>query len=347
MGRGNQHYMTEDERYIMEGMLLAGAGVTEIARKLGFCRQTIYNEMKRGLYVHTCDLRDQLRYSADKAQQVHDYNQTAKGRPLKIGNDHAFADFLEKKMLGVQPNGKRDRRKRFSPSAALAAARAEGFTTSVCPSTLYSYIDKRVFLHITNKDLIEKGRTRQKAARPERRTVHPALPSILDRPEAANQRSERGHKEIDLVVGRANTKAATLTITDRKGREEMAFLLPDKRAASVRAVFDRLERKMGKRKFRETFRSITTDNGPEFLEYDLLTQSVYGGKRFEVYYCHSYSAWEKGTNENHNRMLRRFFPKGTDFTRVSQRQIQEAVDWMNHYPRKVLGWLTPAEAGRL
>lgn len=106
----------------------------------------------------------------------------------------------------------------------------------------------------------------------------------MNRPEAANRREELGHKEIDLVVGCANTKAATLTITDRKGREEMAFLLPDKRAASVRAVFDRLERKLGKRKFRETFRSITTDNGPEFLEYDLLTQSIYGGKRFEVYH---------------------------------------------------------------
>ena len=347
MGRGTQHYMTRDERFLLEGMYMAGAGVTEIARKLGFCRQTIYNEIKRGLYMHRCDYWDEVRYSADKAQQIHEYNQTAKGRPLKIGNDHALADYLEKKMLGIQPNGKQDRRKRFSPSAALAAARAEGFTTSVCPSTLYSYIDKRVFLHITNKDLIEKGRTRQKAAKPERRTVHPALPSIVNRPEAANRREELGHKEIDLVVGCANTKAATLTITDRKGREEMAFLLPDKRAASVRAVFDRLERKLGKRKFRKTFRSITTDNGPEFLEYDLLTQSIYGGKRFEVYYCHSYSAWEKGTNENHNRLLRRFFPKGTDFTKVSQRQIQEAVDWMNNYPRKVLGWLTPAEAGRL
>lgn len=144
-GKKGQHYLTEDERYIMEGMLLAGAGPTEIARKMGICRQTVYNEMKRGLYVHTCDLQDQIRYSADKAQQIHDYNQTAKGRPLKIGNDHALADYLEKKMLGIQPNGKRDRRKRFSPSAALAAARAEGFTTSVCPSTLYSYIDKRAW----------------------------------------------------------------------------------------------------------------------------------------------------------------------------------------------------------
>ena len=237
MGQGTQHYMTRDERFLLEGIYMAGAGVTEIARKLGFCRQTIYNEIKRGLYTRRCDYWDEVRYSADKAQQIHDYNQTAKGRPLKIGNDHALADFLERKMLDVQPNGKRDRRKRFSPSAALAAARAEGFITSVCPSTLYSYIDKRVFLHITNKDLIEKGRPRQKAARPERRTVYPALPSILDRPETANRREEPSHKEIDLIVGRANTKAATLTITERKGREEMAFILPDKRAASVRAVF--------------------------------------------------------------------------------------------------------------
>lgn len=160
-GKKGQHYLTEDERYIMEGMLLAGAKPTEISRKMGICRQIVYNEMERGLYVHTCDLRDQIRYSADKDQQVHDYNQTAKGRPLKIGNDHAFAKFLEKKMLGIQPNGKRDRRKRFSPSAALAAARAEGFTTSVCPSTLYSYIDKGIFLHLTNKDLIEKGRVKK------------------------------------------------------------------------------------------------------------------------------------------------------------------------------------------
>lgn len=339
-----QHYMTRDERFILEGMYMAGAGVTEIARKLGFCRQTIYNEIKRGLYTHRCDYWDEVRYSADKAQQIHRYNQTAKGRPLKIGNDRAYADFLEQKMLGIQPNGKRDKRKRFSPSAALAAARAAGFTTTVCPSTLYSYIDKRVFLRISNKDLIEKGRTRQKKEAQERRTVHPALPSIIDRPEAANRREEHGHKEMDLVVSCANGRGAALTLTDRMSRDETAYLLPDKRAASVRAVFDRLERKLGKRKFRETFKSITTDNGPEFLEYELLTRSIYGGKRFQVYYCHSYSAWEKGSNENHNRLFRRFFPKGTNFGKVSQRQIQEAVDWMNNYPRKVLGWRTPLEA---
>lgn len=337
-----QHYMTERERYKLEAYLQAGQGVSWIARKLGFCRQTIYNEMKRGAYLHTVRWWDEMRYSADKGQQVHEYNQTAKGRPLKIGTDRAYADFLERKMLGVQDNGKVDRRRRYSPAAALELARREGFTTSICVSTLYGYIDKRVFLNLSNKDLWEKGRIKQKKEKV-RRSPHPLLPSIEDRPQIISRREELGHKEIDLIVGREGSKAAVLTITDRVGRSELAYKIPDKRAASVRAVFDRLEKQLGKRRFRETFRSITTDNGSEFLEYDLLTKSIYGGKRFEVYYCHSSSAWEKGTNENHNRLMRRFFPKGTDFGKVSQKEIQEAADFLNHYPRKILGWKMPVE----
>ena len=201
----------------------------------------------------------------------------------------------------------------------------------------------RIFRKLTNQDLIEKGRRKPSGERKEPRTAHPALPSIEIRPEPINNREELGHKEIDLIVGCKGSKAAVLTIADRKGREEMGFRIPDKKAASVRAVFDRLERKLGKKRFRETFKSITTDNGSEFLEYSELTKSIFGGKRFEVYYCHSYSAWEKGTNENGNRLLRRFFPKGTDFGKVSQRQIQEAVDWLNHYPRKILGWKCAAD----
>lgn len=338
-----QHYMTWEERCQLEALLKANVKVPQIAKQLGFCRQTIYDEIERGAYIHTCDYRDEKRYSAEKAQQKHDYAQTNKGRPLKIGNNREYADFLEKKMLGVQENGKIDKHKRCSPAVALELARREGFALTVCVSTLYSYITKRVFLRLTNKDLWVKGLEKKGAYKHVRRVTHPALPSITNRPEGINCRDEIGHKEIDLVVGKKGTPAATLTMTDRKGRTEMAYIIPDKKAASVRAVFDRLERKLGKRKFREMFKSITTDNGSEFLEYEQLTRSIYGGKRFEVYYCHSYSAWEKGTNENHNRFLRRFFPKGTDFTKVSQRQLQEAVDWMNNYPRKILDWKTPNE----
>ena len=324
-----QHYMTRDERYKLEALLEAKIPVSRIAKQLGFCRQTIYNEIARGKYVHTCDWWDEERYSADKGQQIHAYNQTAKGRPLKIGNDHAYAKFLENKMLGVQADGKVDRRKRYSPAAALAEARKAGFALTVCASTLYSYIDKRIFLHLTNKDLWEKGKPKKQGHQPVRRIAHPALPNITERPEHVNRREEYGHWEIDLVVGRAKSKPVLLTMVERRSREPLVFKLPDKRAASVRKVFDTLER--------------TTDNGPEFLEYKQLTQSIHGGQRFEVYYCHSYSAWEKGGNENMNRMIRRWFPKGTDFSRVTKKEIAEFQNWLFHYPRKILGWRSPAE----
>lgn len=338
-----QHYMTRDERYQLEALLEAKVSVGKIAKQMGFCRQTIYNEMERGAYVHTCDWWDEVRYSADKAQQVHEYRQTIKGRPLKIGNDREYAGFLEKKMLGIQEDGSVDKRKRYSPAAALAAARKEGYQTTVCTSTLYSYIEKRVFLHLTNKDLWEKGKQKKQEYKPIQRIAHPALPSITDRPEQTNQREEAGHWEMDLVVGKNGSKPVLLTMVERKKREPVIFKLPDKRAASVREVFDKLEKKLGKKKFRETFKTVTTDNGSEFLEYQELIQSIYGGKRFSVYYCHSYSAWEKGSNENINRMIRRWFPKGTDFSKIPKKEIAECQNWLIHYPRKVLGWNAPAE----
>ena len=121
----------------------------------------------------------------------------------------------------------------------------------------------------------------------------------------------------------------------------MIFKLPDKKAATIRGVFDQLERK--DKDFTDRFKSITTDNGSEFLEYDKLISSIHGGKRFDVYYCHSYAAWEKGSVENHNRMIRRWLPKGTDLSKVSKKRIAAIQNWMNNYPRKILGWATPAD----
>lgn len=109
---------------------------------------------------------------------------------------------------------------------------------SVCVSTLYSYISKRVFLHLTNKDLWEKGRKKKQGYQFVQRIAHPTLPSISNRPERINQRSERGHWEMDLVVGRSESRNVLLTMLERQAREPLVFKLPNKQAASVRKVFD-------------------------------------------------------------------------------------------------------------
>ena len=329
-----RHYMTWEERQKLEVMNNSlRLPVSVMAKTLGFCRQTIYNELKLGEYVHTYDYFDRVQYSAQKAQQLHDRYQSGKGRPEKIGKNVAYADFLEQKML----------RDKFSPAAALAEAKKAGFELTLCPATLYSYIYKGMFREMTAADLWTGRRSRGKK-RNEKRTPHPQWPSISERPASANLRLLYGHWEMDLIVGRKGTGAVLLTLTERKTRREMIFKLPDRKAATIRGVFDRLERKLGRRLFRDTFRTITTDNGSEFLQYEELRRSIHGGERFAVYYCHSFAAWEKGTNENHNRMIRRFFPKGTDFGKVTHKQVAAVERWMNDYPRRILGWLTPLEA---
>lgn len=328
-----QKIMSWEQRIRLEEKLRYKVPIAQIARELGFSRQTIYNEIKRGRYLHTMDYWDEWRYSAEKGQAVQDRNRLNKGRGLKIGKDRAFAAFLEDKML----------REKCSPAVALELAKRKGFTTTVCVSTLYSYIEIGLFVRLTSANLLEKPKRKPKSEGKQSRVVHSELPSIVDRPANILERSEYGHWEMDMVVGpQEGSGAVLLTLTERRTRQELIFKLPDKRAASVRAVFDKLERTTPD--FYQRFKTLTTDNGPEFLKHDLLIKSVLGGERFTVFYCHSYAAWEKGTNEVHNRMIRRWFPKGTDFAKISQRKIKAVERWMNHYPRKILGWKTPAEA---
>ena len=100
-----------------------------------------------------------------------------------------------------------------------------------------------------------------------------------------------------------------------------------------------LEKKYGKL-FRTIFKSITVDNGSEFSDVQGMEKSIYGGQRTMFYYCHPYSSWERGTNERMNREIRRKIPKGTDLSLITSQKTQEVEDWINNYPRQVLGFAT-------
>ena len=337
-----QHYMTKEERLKLEGYLEAGKNASWIAGKLKFSRQTIYNEIHRG----RTGTGDQARYSAEKGQEVQERRSRNKGCPQKISHDPALMNFLEHKMLGVQNDGSIDKRQRFSPAAALQAAKEEGFQTTLSVATLYNYIDQGVFAKLTNADLWEKPGRKPRKKQKTPKTAHENLPNIEQRPEEINNRDEPGHWEMDLIVGPTGSKPCLLTLTERTRREEIIIKLPNRKAKTVRYALNRLERSM--KNFSEAIKSVTTDNGSEFMEYEKLKKSVtHKGERFQIYYCHSYAAWEKGTNENHNRMIRRWFPKGTNFNNITKEEIQKCQDWMNNYPRKILDWKTPAQMARI
>jgi len=147
-----------------------------------------------------------------------------------------------------------------------------------------------------------------------------------------------------LCSSRKNSAAVLLVLSERKTREEIILKLPDKTQESVIKAIDELERKY-RRKFREKFKTITVDNGTEFLDYRGIEKSKIepGKDRTKVYYAHPYSSWERGTNENINKLIRRFIPKGTDISKVSKAKIKSIERWINEYPRRMFGYRSAIE----
>ena len=332
-------HLTWTDRLKIEQALKEGLKPCKIADRLHVHNSTIYRELRRGTYTHlNSDYTTEERYSPDIAQQRYRDNLSAKGGDLKIGSDRELAEYIETKIV----------EEGYSPAAVVAEIKTKGLTfqTTICEKTIYNYIDKGVFLRLTRKDLPERGERKRKYKRVEKKKAAsaPKGESIEARPQEIAERNTFGHWEMDCVVGRKRTRRALLVLSERLTRREIIIPIKDMTTASVVAALNKLERKFGRR-FKKIFKSITVDNGSEFKDCEGIETSIYraGGKRTKVYYCHPYSAYERGTNENINKMIRRFLPKGTDFRKVTAAYIQRVEDWINNYPREVLGFQT-AEA---
>jgi IS30 family transposase len=328
-------HLSERDRYKIEGFFESKMGVDEIAKVLGRDRSTIYHEKRRGTIRRLgYELIEKDVYRANVAQA--DYNKQGKNkeRRLKIGKDKDLETHIRIKLKA-----------RFSPDAIIGQINVEGlkFAGMITTKTLYNYIDAGVFAGISNKDLWQKRNKKKRKYKTVSRvnTKNRDCRSIEDRPKKIEKRVEYGHWEGDTVKGAMGTKAGLFTLTERKTREEIIIKLRQATQECIKEALDALEKKYGAR-FKIKFKSITFDNGVEFLNWKYLEVSVLilGGQRTTIYFAHSYSSWERGTNENQNRMIRRFVPKGTDIADFSDEDIQWIEDWMNNYPRKILGYKT-------
>lgn len=187
-----------------------------------------------------------------------------------------------------------------------------------------------------------KRRQKKKSLRPLRPSLRGT--SIDQRPEEIDERSSVGHWELDSVIGKQTKGETLLTFTERKTRYELIFRSKDKTAAAVVACFDRLERRLGKTNFSRIFRTITCDNGCEFSDHLGMELSIDGNsQRTKVYFCHPYRSGERGSNENQNRLIRRFIKKGTPIQNYSDADLRETARYINQLPRKLLDWHTSEE----
>lgn len=333
---GKYKRLTYHDRMKIEAYKNAGYSQADIARILRINPSTICRELRKGAYMRKDSFwRDVAAYSSDLAQQRAEFQMTSKGKELKIADDYALADFIESKICD----------EKYSPDAVINLIRttpeiSKQFKIQISTPTLYRYIRKGLFLRLTTKNLpYYKKRTYKKVVRKQKRSS--AGTSIEKRPDAILDRSEFGDWEMDTVKGRLKvTRGCLLVLTERKTRKELIFLLPNQKAESVVSVLDTLEHGLGN-DFGRIFRTITVDNGVEFSDFYGMQESKLADRdRTRLFYCHAYSSYERGSNENANRIIRRHAPKGTNLDDLSHDDVRYIQDWMNNYPRKLLGWKT-------
>lgn len=156
--------------------------------------------------------------------------------------------------------------------------------------------------------------------------------SIEERPPEVADRTVPGHWESDLIMG-ANNRSALGTLVERTVRYVILVRLKEKTACAARRAFARKIKTLPQ----QLRLSMTHDQGIEMAEHKLFTKDT----KVQVYFAHPHSPWERGTNENTNGLLRQFFPKGNDYSEVSDYQIRRAQHLMSGRPRKVINWKTP------
>jgi IS30 family transposase len=165
----------------------------------------------------------------------------------------------------------------------------------------------------------------------DRRGQLPNRISIDERPPIVERRTRLGDWELDTIIGKGH-KQAIVSLTERKSRLALIAKVPTKEAEGVKEAVLRLLTPLS-----EHVHTITSDNGKEFARHEAIAESL----NADFYFAHPYASWERGLNENTNGLIRQYFPKGCDFTTITNKDIRRVMDKLNNRPRKCLGMKTP------
>jgi len=312
------------ERIIIETLLGEKRTKTYISKKLNRARSTISREIN--LWVRN----PEDRYKAALANSyAKDWNEN-KRTDTKLTLSKALKMHVYKGLSdGLSPESISGRLKLLFPGDPML-------------NISYESIYKHIYAHPqsnTGKELIGlllrckttyRGR---KGIKKNHQSIKDRV-SIDDRPAHIDQRLEVGHWEGDLMIG-VNQSSCIGTLVERKTRFTILVKLDNRKSESVREAFSQ---KLCKQPslLRKT---MTYDNGTEMAQHKLLAEQT----GMSIYFAHPYSSWERGTNENTNGLVRRFYPKKTDFNAVTKEDLFRLQNRLNNRPRKVLGYYTPNE----
>lgn len=320
------HQLTLSEREIIACLFYRGQGVPEIARHLGRHRTTVQRELRRNRDVSG----DYL--PAVAHQQAYDRRSSIRSGQRKIvGNERLFS-YL-RNHLGEEY---------WSPDVLAGRLRREypdDPSMRVCTQTIYTWIrcDQAAGGRLYRSLAYGRKGYRKRGSGKELRGQIRNRVGIEERPAIVDKLGRRGDWESDTIVGKAH-KGAIASHVERRSKFTVLALLPDMCADTFNAGSIEAFRRH-QRWHTLPLHTLTTDNGKEFAGHEELAERL----KVKVYFAHPYSPWERGRNENMNRMVRQWFPKGTDFRSLHELDVQSVEYSLNNRPRKSLGYRTPAE----
>ncbi len=301
--------LTQEQRYQIYALRKAHFNQTQIATEIGVHKATVSREVRRG--------RGERGYRPQQAQALAAARLGLRAKPrIQPETWRQVCDLLAQQ---------------WSPAQISGRLKLEGQPT-VSHERIYQYIysDKRAggALHL---NLRSQKQRRKRYGSYSRRGQLPARRSIDERPKIVDRKGRRGDWEADTIIGH-NHRQAILSLVERKSKLTRLAKVARNTAELVgRAITTQLQPLAAK--------TITSDNGREFARHQQVTAHLAA----DFYFAHPYSSWERGLNENTNGLVRQYFPKKSDFSKITDKQINKVVQRLNQRPRKTLGYKTPNE----
>ena len=308
----NYTHLTIEERSCLREYYIKGYSYRKIAELLGRNASTVSRELRRNC-THMYDIPT---YYPHTAQRKSNLRRSYCHRGMFW--DKEVLEYIDEKLQQT-----------WSP---------EQISKTPCgmkmPSfkTIYRWIDER-YLRSTLKNLRRKGKTRKRLGNGGRFTTGK---SIRKRAKEVYKRKEFGHWEADTVVsGQGKSKTCFATLAERKTRYYIAVKIPDRTGRSMADAMIKVLSELP----RGAVKTITCDRGSEFADWRRIEKELH----CDMYFADPYCAWQKGTNENLNGLLREFYPKGRNLSRVSPTTLKRNLALINARPKKVLGFQKPVD----
>ncbi|HXG66093.1 MAG TPA: IS30 family transposase [Blastocatellia bacterium] len=304
------HQLTLDQRYQIYAFQKAGFSPSQIAQEIGVHKSTISRELRRN--------QGQRGYRPRQAHGLAQARRQSKQNATKI--EPRTWRRIDSLLL-----------KDFSPEQVRGYLKAQGE-----PSASHERISQHIYGDKQQggslyTHLRLRKRRRKRYGKYDRRGQIPNRKSISQRPEVVAKRERIGDWEADTRIGK-NHSQAIVALVERKSlltRLEKVTRKTDKavKRATIRAL----------KPLSDKVHTITSDNGKEFASHEAIAAQLGAA----LYFAHPYRSWERGTNENTNGLVRQYFPKGTDFSKITQREVKAVEKRLNSRPRKTLGYKTP------